>query len=350
MSVPVGPAQGAGRLTKAEAARRGAELIARLGINAPDHLDRALRPAETFRQRVDWCRLNHPAWTDGKPGPIATMESQLARHILPALGEHPLHALDERTILEFLARLKRSQFERTRRDGTLVKRYTLARKTILNILGVIKTIVGKRIYQQWDIHLGRPAKRSQRYFKPEDMRRIIEAARQPYRTIFAVLTTGLRIGEALGLHVEDVDVPERVIHVRRSVYRGTTQLPKTEHSVRTVDISQGLAEVLRAFIGDRTTGLLFPSRRGGPLSDTNIRNRVLKPLLKQLGLPNAGLHAFRHGAVTLHRRAGTPEHLIRMWVGHSALGNITDHYSHTDQEIEYRRENVLSLDGILPPR
>jgi hypothetical protein len=28
-------------------------------------------------------------------------------------------------------------------------------------------------------------------------------------------------------------------------------------------------------------------------------------------------------------------------------GRITDRYSHTDQEIEYRRSNVLGLDRII---
>jgi integrase len=75
--------------------------------------------------------------------------------------------------------------------------------------------------------------------------------------------------------------------------------------------------------------------------------RFGKPLLKTLGLPASGLHAFRHGAVTMHRKAGTPEHLLRQWIGHSTLGRITDRYSHTDEEIEYRRQNVLSLDQII---
>jgi hypothetical protein len=53
-SEPVGPAAGKGRLTKAEAGRRGAELIDKLGVNTEAHLERAQHPenVETFRQRV----------------------------------------------------------------------------------------------------------------------------------------------------------------------------------------------------------------------------------------------------------------------------------------------------------
>jgi integrase len=347
-SALVGPAQGKGRLTKAEAQRKAVEIIEKAGVNTPEHLARAMNAeAETLRARVAWCRINHPAWTEGKRGPIETMESMLRNHILPALGDLPVHALDERVMAEFMASLKRKQLERRRKDGSVLKTYTLSKKTRLNILGVVKTVVGRKVYQNWELRLGRSPRPQQRYFREEELTKIIQAAQGQYKVIFAVLTTGMRIGEALGLHVEDVDVNERIITIRRSVYRGAETTPKTENAVRQIDISQALADILKAFIGERTEGLLFRSRRGGPLSDTNIRNRVLKPILRKLGLAHGGLHSFRHGVVTLHRKAGTPENLVRLWIGHSTLGNITDRYSHTDQEIEYRRSSVLSLDRII---
>jgi len=96
-SVPIGPCIGKDNLTKPEAVRLGAELVASLGVNTTEHLERAtnLSPIVTFRQRVDWCRKYHKAWTDGKPGPVRTMESQLTKHILPRFGSLTLDAVDE---------------------------------------------------------------------------------------------------------------------------------------------------------------------------------------------------------------------------------------------------------------
>jgi hypothetical protein len=53
-SVRVGPATGKGRLTKAEAQRKAAELIDKLGINSEAHLLSAQHPeqVEAFRQRL----------------------------------------------------------------------------------------------------------------------------------------------------------------------------------------------------------------------------------------------------------------------------------------------------------
>jgi hypothetical protein len=80
-SLPVGPATGKEKLTKPEATRKGAEIVASAGVNSPQHLARSRNPMQTFEERVQWCRKFHKAWTDGKPGPIASMEGQLTKHI-----------------------------------------------------------------------------------------------------------------------------------------------------------------------------------------------------------------------------------------------------------------------------
>jgi len=67
-----------------------------------------------------------------------------------------------------------------------------------------------------------------------------------------------------------------------------------------------------------------------------VGTHVLHPLLKRLGIPKAGLHAFRHSRVTMLRKNGTSEDLQKQWIGHSSL-RTTDGYSHTHQELEYRR-------------
>jgi integrase len=53
------------------------------------------------------------------------------------------------------------------------------------------------------------------YFKPEDVIKILAAAREPYKTIFALAwRTALRGGELLGLRVVDLDFQHGLIHPR----------------------------------------------------------------------------------------------------------------------------------------
>lgn len=114
----------------------------------------------------------------------------------------------------------------------------------------------------------------------------------------------------------------------------------------------------RAHVQDRLTngGLLAP----GSFSAVVEAVRSLLPqsnsLLRrhQLNIPKAGLHAFRHGRVTVLRKNGTPGDLQKQWIGHSSL-RTTDRYSHTDEELEYRRQaagkvGVASLLDPVGPR
>jgi hypothetical protein len=128
-SVPVGLCKGKGKLTRAEAHRKGAEIITSLGVNTAEHLQRATNPI-TFKQRVVWCRENRTAWTEGKPSSIQSMKSQLEKHILPRFGDLPLHMVDETAVQEFVAYLKRTTFEMRKPKGDLIKTYRLSYKTI----------------------------------------------------------------------------------------------------------------------------------------------------------------------------------------------------------------------------
>jgi len=59
----------------------------------------------------------------------------------------------------------------------------------------------------WELDLGKPEDPLQRYFTEEQLRKIIEGAEGQYRVLFALLAgTGMRIGEASGLHVNDLDL------------------------------------------------------------------------------------------------------------------------------------------------
>ena len=352
-SVPIGPCVGKDKLTKPEVERKGAEVIASLGVNTAEHLERAMNvtPVVTFGQRVEWCRKNHKAWTDGKPSSLLSMESQLTKHILPRFGSLPLDSVDETAVQEFVADLKRGTFTMRTPNGDPKKTYKLSRKTILNLVGVVKLILGKKVWMTWELDLGRPEAPRQRYFTEEQLQKIIEGANGQYHVLFALLAgTGMRIGEAAGLHVDDLDLDNCVIHVRRAVWNGREQSPKTENAIREIDIDSGLAALLREHIGDRESGRVFEARNGSPVSGNNVLKRVLRPLLQKLGIPKAGLHAFRHSRVTMLRKRGTPEDLQKQWIGHSSL-RTTDRYSHTDQELEYRRlaASKVGLSFIVGP-
>ena len=100
--------------------------------------------------------------------------------------------------------------------------------------------------------------------------------------LFALLAgTGLRIGEAFGLRPTDFGPDCRVLNVRRSIWRGQEQQPKTANALRVVDLPEVLANELRTFVGG-VSGYLFATAQGKPLQRRNVL-RVLHSV-KRCGL------------------------------------------------------------------
>jgi integrase len=285
-SVLIGPAVGKEKLTKPEAIRKGAEIIAEMRVNTAEHLERAIKPnpVVTFGQRVEWCRKYHPAWTDSRTHTIRTMESALTKHILPRFGSLPLDAVTETAVQEFAADLKKTTFERRRKDGTLIKTYSLSRKSIIEIIDLLKRIVGKKVWITWDWNVPKAPRRQQRYFTQDEIQRIINAAKGQCRVLFALLAgTGMRISEAAGLYVDDLDLTNCVIHVRRGLVEGIEQPTKTPSGERIIDIAPELAGLLRYHLGGRTSGRVFQARNTAPIRANNIPQACAPPSSQRVG-------------------------------------------------------------------
>src|ERR1700730_19102071 len=140
----------------------------------------------------------------------------------------------------------------------------------------------------------------------------------------------MRIGEALAVRTEDFDPDCHVLHIRRSVWRRCEQAPKTPNAIRLVDIPEVLAQVLRRYT-EGMNGYLFTTRAG----------RILDPRNSLKALNGAGnrggFHAFRRFRFSVLRRAGVPDDLIKLWLGHSQ--NLIDLYAAQLRYDEtYRRE------------
>lgn len=263
-SVPLSPVD---ELTKPEAKRKLRELLGELGVNTEAHLLQAMNVSRTFEQESAWWRQNKLSLF--KPSCQETMGSHIDKYLLPKFGELSIDAADERRVQEFIAELNRTE---------------LAPKSIRNIIGVLKQILGKSRWRDWNLVLPEIPEREQRYFTEDEMRKIINSVAGQWRALFATMAgTGLRCGEVFGLHVEDLDLSSRRIIVRRSIWRGQEVSVKSKSGYRTVDIEPALAEMLREHLGGRAAGRVFETRNGTPFSKDQVRRKLVS-VLDKLGL------------------------------------------------------------------
>jgi hypothetical protein len=87
--------------------------------------------------------------------------------------------------------------------------------------------------------------------------------------------------EAIGLEIDKhISEDFRTLYIRQKVRRTKLELfLKTDAGRRDVDLCPALAAVLKAYVGDRTSGFLFHNRKGNFLSQTNLLRRGLHPAL-----------------------------------------------------------------------
>jgi integrase len=324
-SVPLGSVK---EMKKTEAKRKLRTMLEQMGINKDSHLERIESAGRTFESEAAWWKENRLPLCRSSFEEAAC--SHLDKYLLPAFGSLPIAAIDEKRVQEFIANMTRVEYKWP--NGVSKK---LSPKTIRNVIGVLKLILGKRVWRDWNLRLPEIPDKEQRCFSPDEMRSIVDAEQGQWSVLFATLAgTGMRCGEAFGLHVDDLDLVTGRIFIRRSIRNGKEVAVKTKRGYRVVNVEPALVQMLAAHLGERKGGRVFQTSRGTPFCRSNVR-RKLNEILVKLNLPAAGLHAFRHGRVSDLQENGVPGDLIKEWVGHSNL-RTTSRYTHFRDDFRQR--------------
>jgi integrase len=322
-------------LPKGDRRRRANEIVAASGVNDVQKFVEA-NNGVTFREQAKWF-LDHSTNRKRKPVKQATLTTWrccVDKWLNPSLGDLPLAGINNGTVKTVVAKMHEAG---------------LSPKTITNYIGLVKLVVASAIDENGDELFPRkwnhefldvPLVENQHKptFTPETMTAIVQKADGQEQILYSLLAgTGLRIGEALGLEVKHLSADCRTITVEQSCWEGDIQTPKTKNAYREIDLCTALADLLKAFIGDRQSGLVFTNRVGKPMSQTKVLRRSLHPILEELKSEKAGFHAMRRFRTTWLRKQRAPEDLITFWLGH-AKQSVTDGYSMLADDVEFRRE------------
>lgn len=182
----------------------------------------------------------------------------------------------------------------------------------------------------------------QRWFTPEEVALIVAKAEGRNKMLLHLAaSTGMRAGELFGLKVEDIDFQRKLMHVVRSTWMGKEVPTKTRKGYREIFIDENTVQALQEYLQTRKSGLVFQSKNGTPLRVRDIVFDVLYPLCDRLGIKRGGMHAFRHGRVSLMRVSGVPEDLVKRQIGHSSP-KTTSVYTHFSADFQRDLANKLS--------
>lgn len=185
----------------------------------------------------------------------------------------------------------------------------------------------------------------------EDEKRLLfwlaENPSLPNIGLLICLCCGLRIGEVCGLKCEDIDLRNRILHVRRTVHRIyhhdsvekrselTIGIPKTQGSKRDVPLPDLLAEVLLRQSSSFHEHNYLLSRRPWPLDPQTFRYHFDRAAAK-CGLPHRKVHSLRHTFATRCAENNCDWKTLSALLGHSDISTTLNLYVHPSLEQKRR--------------
>ena len=162
--------------------------------------------------------------------------------------------------------------------------------------------------------------------------------------------TGMRRGEALGLHWSDVDIEAGTITITRTLIVVNHEVqfgqPKTSAGARTIALDGRTVASLRAHRARRSAERLALGQGQRPREETlfaELEGRWMHPeatskrfdrRVKRYGLPHIGVHGLRHTWATLALRAGVHPRVVQQRLGHSTIAVTLGVYSHVTDGLD----------------
>jgi integrase len=181
----------------------------------------------------------------------------------------------------------------------------------------------------------------------EQVERLAAAVGDRYRSLVLLLAYGgLRIGEAVALRVDRVDLDRRRMIVDASATEVGGRLvvgkPKTHAGERSFLMPRFLADALRDHMArfPTETGLVFSAPDGGQLRPGNFRRRVFDPAAAGVDLAGLHLHDLRHTCASTLAAQGASATEIAARLGHANPGVTQRVYLHL---LETRDERLAEL-------
>jgi integrase len=168
--------------------------------------------------------------------------------------------------------------------------------------------------------------------------------RRDHAWLLLMITTGIRVGELVGLRRSDASIgrPAHIVVTGKGRKQRITPLDKTTTATLTAWTRANPA------VPDAA---LFPARgRARPMSSDAVAQRVslhvghASARVGSLRTKNVTPHTLRHTCAMRMLASGIDITTIAIWLGHESPGS-TRHYLHADLELKQR-----ALDRTAPPR
>ncbi len=188
-------------------------------------------------------------------------------------------------------------------------------------------------------------------YTAEEHKRIVEYCRGSNgidRVYYFLISTGVRVGEAICLTWDDVNLEKGYIDINKTAIKvngGITvqNHPKTGQSVRRIYLSDRTIEFMRRlhdYTAEGKKGLVLPNRKGNIYNVSTLRSHWMKTCAK-LNIPYKGMHALRHSWATRALEGRIDVQTVSKMLGHKSVATTMDIYQSVFSEKQKEAANIM---------
>ncbi len=186
----------------------------------------------------------------------------------------------------------------------------------------------------------------------EEVYELRKAIHKNYEALlYALVETGMRIGEARNLNIADFDWKAGTLSIagaKTAAGNRVVRISKTAQELISVHVNStgrsmvnGSEPLFVSHKRDKESGMVIGTR----LIYGNFYNRIFKPAAAQIGLPDLQVHDCRRTAATLIVDNGTPGKVTQERFGHSDYRITMNLYAQGTEKAH--TEAVLAIEKLL---
>lgn len=270
----------------------------------------------------------------GSEGTARIVDNALRLHILPRLGQRPMHALRRSDVQALVKGLSETHSAGTVRNVYDVLARVLAAAVEDRV--VASSPCRRVVLPRLDDAEVRPP-------SVEDVVRVADAMPRRYRAAVVLLAgSGLRVGELLGLQVTDVHFLGRSVRVERQrMQDGRIAPTKSPKSVRTVPLGAIVVDELAAHLAAcPSSGPLFTTSAGEPLGYRTWK-QLWAAMRRSTGLDDLNTHDLRHFFASALIAGGASVKQVQTVLGHASAVITLRTYAHLWPGDEDRTRTIV---------
>lgn len=280
----------------------------------------------TFGQFVEKVYL--PVWTGKwKMSTAMTEVDRIKYHLMQPLGDKAIRDITREEMQTLLNQKAESL------STSVVSHLRFRLRSIFQLAmseGAVDRNPATTLYTPRDCQPGR----EKRVLTSEEFMRMLTVLDLREKVIVRLATIeGMRPGEILGLKVGDLDLAEFRINVRRRLYRGNIDDPKTGRSKREVALTYGTLGLIEAWVDrlirDSAGDWLFECEHpGSPLRRDNAWKHIQKRL-EPIGMGWATFQVMRRTFASRGKESGIDAHTRAAQMGNTVDVNENE-YAQSD--------------------